>query len=208
MGIYIMEHHCSLRIVLFFIPLNYPNSVSFPFCMTNISNLPQFLFLGRPSMQKLNQASRVHCVSPYLCLDCSETWNHSPHYRWLSPENQKRSDWPQTHGGSVCRDSSPLRNLFEYHLRWKAPSLKERGDTYAKVRKERTVTERRQRGGWQQRSIRQEPPRWKGKKDIPEPFFPTPNFQISQTHKQFLPLLTLPCWSPHFACHCEKLWGF
>lgn len=36
-----------------------------------------------------------------------------------------------------------MRNLFEYHLRWRAPSLREGGDTYAKVRKERrTVTER------------------------------------------------------------------
>lgn len=77
---------------------------------------------------ELNQASRVYCISPYLCPDCSETWNHSPHYRWLSPENQKRSDWPRTHGGSVW-DSSPLRNLFEYHLRWRAPSLREGGDT-------------------------------------------------------------------------------
>lgn len=33
-----------------------------------------------------------------------------------------------------------MKNLFECHLRWKAPSLKEGGDIYAKVRKERTVT--------------------------------------------------------------------
>lgn len=146
-GICAMEYHHSFRVVLFlFMPPNYPSSGPFSLCMANISDLPQLLFLGRISMQELNQASRVHYITPYLCPDCSETWNHSPHYRWLSPENQKRSDWPQTRGGSVCRDSSPLKNRFECHLRWRAPSLREGGDTYAKVRKEkRTVTERRRR---------------------------------------------------------------
>lgn len=142
-GIYAMDHHHSFRIVLLFlISLNYPSSVPFSLYMTDISDLHQFLFLEKPYMQELNHASRIHCISPYLCPDCSETWNHSLHYRWLSPENQKRSDWPETHGGSVCRDSSPLKNLFGYHLRWRAPSLREGGDTYTKVRKERrTVIE-------------------------------------------------------------------
>lgn len=76
------ENHPSLRIaLLLLIPLNYPSSVSFSLCMTNISDFPQLLFLGKPSTQELNQASRIHCISPYLCPDCSETWTHSPHYR-------------------------------------------------------------------------------------------------------------------------------
>lgn len=150
--------------VVSFHPTQWSKFCAFPPCMANISDLPQFLFLGRPSMQELNQARRVLCISPYLCPDCSGTWNHSPHYRWLSPENQKRSDWPQTHGGSVCRDSSPLRNLFECHLRWRAPSLREGGDTYAKVRKD---SDREEEKKWmQQRSIKQELPRKKGEKDI------------------------------------------
>ena len=124
-----VEHHCSFRIPLLpFIPLSYPSSLYCPLCMTNISGLPHFPFLGRPSMYNWIRQAGLTVLSPYLCPDCSETWNQSPHYRWLSPENQKRSDWPQTHGGSVCRDSSPLRNLFEYHLRWRAPSLREVGD--------------------------------------------------------------------------------
>lgn len=76
------ENHHSLRIaLLLLIPLNYPSSVPFSLCVTNISDFPQLLFLGKPSTQELNQASRIHCISPYLCPDCSETWTHSPHYR-------------------------------------------------------------------------------------------------------------------------------
>lgn len=110
----------------FFVSYSITQILHFP-ALPTCYYLSQFLFLGRLSMQELNQASRV-LLSPYLCPDCSETWNHSPHYRWLFPENQKRSDWPQTHGDNVCRDSSPLRNLFECHLRWKAPFLKAGGD--------------------------------------------------------------------------------
>lgn len=138
-------------------------------------------------------------LSPYLCPDCSETWNHSPHYRWLSPENQKRSDWPQTHGENVCRDSSPLRNLFECHLRWKAPFLKEGGDTEEKVRKERTVTEVRKEMDATKTHKARTSSKEGWEEDTTEPFFPTPIFQVIQTHTQFLPprpylaeALTLP----------------
>lgn len=118
----------SFRTIKFLcILLNYPNSVLF--------SLAYYLLLAPVSFSwetfyaGIESSKQGPMLSPYLCPDCSETWNHSPHYRWLSPENQKRSDWPQTHGENVCRDSSPLKNLFECHLRWKAPFLKEGGDT-------------------------------------------------------------------------------
>lgn len=114
--------------VAFFHPSQLPKFCAFPPLHDKHFWLAPVSFSWETLYAELNQASRVHCISPYLCPDCSETWNRSPHYRWLFPENQKRSDWPQTHGGSVCRDSSPLRNLFEYHLRWRAPSLREGGD--------------------------------------------------------------------------------
>lgn len=118
----------SFRTIKFLcILLNYPNSALF--------SLAYYLLLAPVSFSwetfyaGIESDKQGPMLSPYLCPDCSETWNHSPHYRWLSPENQKRSDWPQTHGENVCRDSSPLKNLFECHLRWKAPFLKEGGDT-------------------------------------------------------------------------------
>lgn len=118
----------SFRTIKFLcILLSYPNSALF--------SLAYYLLFAPVSFSwetfyaGIESGKQGPMLSPYLCPDCSETWNHSPHYRWLSPENQKRSDWPQTHGENVCRDSSPLKNLFECHLRWKAPFLKEGGDT-------------------------------------------------------------------------------
>lgn len=163
-GVCVMEYHCSFRMLFPCTPHNYPSSVSFHPAWQTFLTCLSFFFLGDLLCRNwISQEVWVLCVSPYLCPDCSGTWNHSPHYRWLSPENQKRSDWPQTHGGSVCRDSSLLRNLFECHLRWRAPSLREGGNTYAKVRKDSDKEEKK----WmQQRSIKQEPPRRKGEKDI------------------------------------------
>lgn len=64
---------------------------------------------------------------------------------------------------------------------------------YKSEEREKDSEREGQRAGWQQRSIRQEIPRWNSEKDIPEAFFPTPNFQVTQTHKQFFPFLPLPC---------------
>lgn len=70
----------SLRATKFLcILLNYPNSALF--------SLAYYLLFAPVSFSwetfyaGIESGKQSPMLSPYLCPDCSETWNHSPHYR-------------------------------------------------------------------------------------------------------------------------------